>query len=95
MPPLLNHIDPDGLEEFSVVFSDRSLNHVSLSFQTVMRDLSTMLKEVYQASAIALIRGGGTYAMESAARQFGQDQKVMLIRNGSFSYRWSQIFESA
>ena len=58
MPPLLNHIDPDGLEEFSVVFSDRSLNHMSLKFQTVMRDLSTMLKEVYQASAIALIPGG-------------------------------------
>ena len=95
MPPLLNHIDPHGLEEFSVVFSDRSLNHMSLSFQTVMRDLSKMLKEVYQASAIALIPGGGTYAMESVARQFCQDQKIMVIRNGWFSYRWSQIFESA
>ena len=95
MPALLNHIDPDGLEEFSVVFSDRSLNHMSASFQTVMRDLSSMLKAVYHASAVALIPGGGTYAMESVARQFCQDQKVLVVRNGWFSYRWSQIFESA
>ncbi len=26
MPALLNSVDPEGLEEFSVVFTDRSLN---------------------------------------------------------------------
>ena len=87
------HVDPDGLEEFSVVFTDRSLNHMSAKFQGVMRDVSELLKEVYQGSAVALVPGGGTYAMEAVARQFGQG-KVLIIRNGWFSYRWSQIFDA-
>lgn len=86
-------VDPDGLEEFSVVFTDRSLNHMSAKFQGVMRDLSGLLKEVYSGSAVALVPGGGTYAMEAAARQFGQGN-VLIIRNGWFSYRWSQIFDA-
>ncbi|MCB2095688.1 MAG: alanine--glyoxylate aminotransferase family protein [Rhodobacteraceae bacterium] len=93
MPALLPHIDPDGLEEFSVVFTDRSLNHMSQSFQGVMRDISTMLKEVYNADAVALVPGGGSYAMESVARQFAADKKALVVRNGWFSYRWSQIFD--
>jgi aspartate aminotransferase-like enzyme len=93
MPGLHAHIDPDGLEEFSVVFTDRSLNHMSARFQGVMRDLSGLLKEVYQGSAVALVPGGGTYAMEAVARQFGQG-RVLIVRNGWFSYRWSQIFEA-
>ena len=86
-------IDPEGLEEFSVVFTDRSLNHMSARFQAVMREVSGLLKEVYKGSAVALIPGGGTYAMEAVARQFGQGQ-VLVVRNGWFSYRWSQIFDA-
>ena len=87
------HVDADGLEEFSVVFTDRSLNHMSAKFQGVMRDVSGLLREVYNGSAVALVPGGGTYAMEAVARQFGQGN-VLIIRNGWFSYRWSQIFDA-
>lgn len=93
MPGLHAHVDPDGLEEFSVVFTDRSLNHMSARFQGVMRDVSDLLAEVYRGSAVALVPGGGTFAMEAVARQFGQG-RVLIIRNGWFSYRWSQIFEA-
>ncbi|MEM6693754.1 MAG: aminotransferase class V-fold PLP-dependent enzyme [Pseudomonadota bacterium] len=94
MAALLDTIDPDGLLEFSVVFTDRSLNHMSGAFQGVMRDLSAMLKEVYAAQSVAIVPGGGSYAMEAVARQFATDKKAMVIRNGYFSYRWSQIFEA-
>ncbi len=94
MPALRDDIDPDGLMEFSVVFTDRSLNHMSQTFQGVMRDVSAMLKEVYSADAVALVPGGGTYGMEAVARQLGRDAKVLVIRHGWFSYRWSQIFEA-
>jgi aspartate aminotransferase-like enzyme len=93
MTALLPDVDPDGLLEFSVVFTDRSLNHMSAAFQKVMRDISGMLREVYAADAVALVPGGGTYAMEAVARQFATGEKVMVIRNGWFSYRWSQIFQ--
>ena len=93
MPGMHAHIDPDGLEEFSVVFTDRSLNHMSAKFQGVMREVSGLLKDVYHGSAVALIPGGGTYAMEAVARQFGQGS-VLIVRNGWFSYRWSQIFDA-
>jgi aspartate aminotransferase-like enzyme len=88
-----DHIDPEGLQEFSVVFTDRSLNHMSARFQGVMRDVSGMLREVYNAAAVALVPGGGTYGMESVARQFGRG-RVLVVRNGWFSYRWSQIFDA-
>ncbi len=94
MTALLDTIDPDGLAEFSVVFTDRSLNHMSKQFQTVMTDISSMLKEVYNAHSVALIPGGGTFAMEAVARQFARDKTAMVVRNGWFSYRWSQIFEA-
>ena len=87
-------IDPHGLMEFSVVFTDRSLNHMSKAFQTVMNDISSMLKDVYSASGVAIIPGGGTYAMEAVARQFATDRRALVIRNGWFSYRWTQIFEA-
>ena len=80
--------------EFSVVFTDRSLNHMSKAFQTVMNDISSMLKDVYSASGVAIIPGGGTYAMEAVARQFATDRRALVIRNGWFSYRWTQIFEA-
>ena len=94
MPGLLPDVDPDGLLEYSVVFTDRSLNHMSAAFQQVMRDLSGGLREVYGADAVAIVPGGGTYAMEAVARQFAGGERVLVIRNGWFSYRWSQIFEA-
>ncbi|GKY87226.1 aminotransferase class V-fold PLP-dependent enzyme [Sinisalibacter aestuarii] len=93
MTALRTDIDPDGLLEFSVVFTDRSLNHMSAAFQQVMRDISGVLREVYNADAVALVPGGGTYAMEAVARQFATGKRAMVIRNGFFSYRWSQIFD--
>ena len=91
MPALLDDIDPNGMLEYSVVFSDRSLNHMSLAFQEVMRGIDSMLREAYAGDATILIPGGGTYAMEAVARHFATDKKVLVIRNGWFSYRWSQI----
>ncbi len=94
MPALLDDIDPDGMLEFSVVFTDRSLNHMSAAFQKVMRDIHDTLCEVYGAYTAVVVPGGGTYAMESVARQFATGEKALVIRNGWFSYRWSQIFEA-
>ncbi len=91
---LLDTVDPAGLEEFSVVFTDRSLNSMSKAFQGVMTDISAMLKEVYNAQSVALVPGGGTFGMEAVARQFARNKKALVVRNGWFSYRWSQIFES-
>ena len=85
MPALLDTVDPDGLLEYSVVFTDRSLNHMSAVFQEVMRDISAMLREVYNAEAVALVPGGGTYAMEAVARQFGRGAHALILRNGWFS----------
>jgi len=93
MPGLLTNIDPDGLLEYSVVYTDRSLNHMSQSFQSVMNDVSTSLKGVYNAQAVIVVPGGGTYAMEAVARQFATNQNCLVLRNGWFSFRWSQIFE--
>ena len=94
MPGLLPDIDPDGLLEYSVVFSDRSLNHMSLRFRDVMKYLSTTLKRTYGAEGVAVVPGGGTYAMEAVARQFGTGKRCLVIRNGFFSYRWTQIFDA-
>ncbi len=93
MPGLREDVDPDGLLEYSVVFTDRSLNHMSQTFQGVMNDISSTLKQVYGAKAVAVIPGGGTYAMEAVARQFASDENCLIVRNGFFSYRWSQILE--
>ena len=93
MSGLLPNVDPDGLLEFSVVYTDRALNHMSSRFQGVMNDISRILKEVYRAHSVALVPGSGTYGMEAVARQFANGQHVMVIRNGWFSYRWSQIFD--
>ena len=93
MPGLLPHIDPDGLLEFSVVYTDRALNHMSRSFQGVMNDISRILKDVYHAHSVALVPGSGTYGMEAVARQFATGKPVLVLRNGWFSYRWTQIFD--
>lgn len=93
MPSLIDSVDPDGLLEYSVVFTDRSLNSMSQKFQGVMRDISAALKRAYNAHSVIVIPGGGTYGMEAIARQFGDNQHVMIIRNGWFSFRWSEIME--
>ena len=93
MPGLLPDIDPEGLLEYSVVYTDRSLNHMSQVFQTVMNDISATLKSVYNAQAVAVVPGSGTFGMEAVARQFASGKKCMVIRNGWFSFRWTQIFE--
>jgi aspartate aminotransferase-like enzyme len=93
MAGLLKEIDPNGLLEFSVVYTDRALNHMSQRFQGVMCDISSILKSVYQAPSSVLVPGSGTFGMESVARQFATGKKVMVLRNGWFSYRWSQIFD--
>jgi aspartate aminotransferase-like enzyme len=94
MPALLPNVDPDGLLEYSVVYTDRALNHMSAKFQRVMRDLSAMLKDAYGAQAAVIVPGSGTFAMEAVARQFVQRAPVLIVRNGWFSYRWSQIIET-
>jgi len=93
MPGLLPDIDPDGLLEYSVVFTDHALNHMSQKFQQVMRDISATLKEAYQAPTAIVVPGGGTFGMEAVARQFATGASTLVIRNGWFSYRWTQIFE--
>lgn len=91
---LLETVDPTGLEEFSVVFTDRSLNSMSAAFQQVMRDVHALLCEVYGAESAVIIPGGGSYGMEAVARQFARGNDVLVVRNGWFSYRWSQIIET-
>ena len=98
MTALLPHVDPDGLLEYSVVFTDRALNHMSLAFQRVMLDISQTLRRAYdvdnEGGGVTLVPGGGTYAMEAVARQLAHGKKVLVVRNGWFSYRWTQIFEA-
>ncbi len=93
MAGLLSHVDPDGLLEYSVVYTDRALNHMSQSFQGVMRDISASLKDVYGAAATVIVPGSGTFAMEAVARQFATGQHCLVVRNGWFSFRWTQILE--
>ena len=93
MPGLLKDIDPDGLLEYSVVYTDRALNHMSRAFCDVMTDISKTLKKVYKADTVIVVPGSGTFAMEAVARQFAEDKKCFVIQNGWFSYRWSQILE--
>lgn len=93
MPGLLPNVDPDGLLEYSVVYTDRAINHMSGVFQTVMNDISSTMKKVYNADAMAIVPGSGTFGMEAVARQFASGKKCLIIRNGWFSFRWSQILD--
>lgn len=93
MPGLLPNVDADGLLEYSVVYTDRALNHMSQSFQLVMKDISRILKQVYNAQAAIVVPGSGTFGMEAVARQFATGKKCLVIRNGWFSFRWTQIFD--
>ena len=93
MPGLLPDVDPDGLYEYSVVYTDRALNHMSSRFQGVMKDISRLLKSAYGAHSVVIVPGSGTFGMESVARQFAAGQHAMVIRNGWFSFRWTQIFD--
>ena len=94
MPGLLPDVDPDGLLEYSVVYTDRARNHMSAGFQQVMNDLSRILRATYNAAAVAVVPGSGTFGMEAVARQFATGKHVLVVRNGWFSYRWTQIFEA-
>jgi len=93
VPGLLPNVDPEGLLEYSVVYTDRALNHMSLAFQGVMKDISATLKQVYRAKSAIVVPGSGTFGMEAVARQFATGRKCVVIRNGWFSYRWTQIFD--
>jgi aspartate aminotransferase-like enzyme len=93
VPGLLPDVDREGLLEYSVVYTDRSINHMSQRFQGVMRDISSSLKSVYNAKAVVIVPGSGTFGMEAVARQFATSRKCLVIRNGWFSFRWSQIFD--
>jgi aspartate aminotransferase-like enzyme len=95
MPSLLPNVDPDGLLEFSVVYTDRSLNHMSEEFKRVIVDISSVLKDAYNASSAVIVPGSGTFGMEAVARQFANQEKCLVLRNGYFSYRWTQIFDLA
>jgi aspartate aminotransferase-like enzyme len=94
MPGLLPDVDPDGLLEYSVVYTDRALNHMSAKFQRVMNEISAQLKQVYHARSVAIVPGGGTFAMEAVARQLAGGRSVLVVRNGFFSFRWSQILQA-
>ena len=94
MTALLSHPDPDGLLEYSVVYTDRALNHMSQRFQGVMKDISRLLKKVYNAKSAVVVPGSGTFGMEAVARQFATDRKCLIIRNGWFSFRWTQILDT-
>jgi aspartate aminotransferase-like enzyme len=87
-------IDPGGLLEYSVVFTDQSLNHMSQRFVAVMQDIVDVLRGTYRSETVAVVPGGGTYAMEAVARQLATGRRCLVIRNGLFSYRWSQIFDA-
>lgn len=86
-------LDPDGLLEYSVVFTDRSLNHMSARFVSVMQQTLEILREAYGATDAVVVNGGGSYAMESVARQLATGRRALVVRNGLFSYRWSQILD--
>ena len=90
---ILPKIDPDGLLEYSVVFSDRSLNQMSNKFKIIMREISNELKNIDNSNSVVILPGGGTFGMEAIARQFGNDEKCLIIRNGWFGFRWSEVLE--
>jgi aspartate aminotransferase-like enzyme len=94
LPSLLSNVDPDGLLEYSVVYTDRAVNHMSNAFQGVMKDISKTLKQVYKAHSAIVVPGSGTFGMEAVARQFATGKRCLVIRNGWFSYRWTQIFDT-
>ena len=91
---LRHDIDPDGLLEYSVVYTDRALNHMSAQFRQVMTDLSSELKSLYHADAIAIVPGSGTSGMEAVVRALAADKDCVVVRNGWFSYRWTQILDA-
>jgi aspartate aminotransferase-like enzyme len=94
MPGLLPHVDPDGLLEYSVVYTDRAVNHMSKKFQRTMCAISDILKQAYAARSAIVVPGSGSFGMEAVARQFAHDKPVLVLRNGWFSYRWSQVFDA-
>ena len=94
MSALLPDVDPDGLLEYSVVYTDRALNHMSARFREAMTDIHATLTDVYGAHRAVIVPGSGSYGMEAVARQFARDRRCLIVRNGWFSYRWSQILQA-
>lgn len=86
-------VDADGLLEYSVVYTDRALNHLSARFARAMADVDEVLRQAHGAHTVAVVPGGGTCGMESVARQFATGRRCLVLRNGFFSFRWSQILE--
>jgi len=82
-----------GLLEYSVVYTDRAMNHMSKPFCKIMNDIDATLKEAYNATSTIVMPGSGSYGMEAVARQWATGKKVLVLRNGYFSYRWTDIFE--
>ncbi len=95
MPGLLDTVDPDGLLEYSVVYTDRAVNHMSARFQQAMRDIHGTLCSVYRAEHAVVLPGSGSFGMEAVARQFARGQQCLVVRNGWFSFRWSQILDTS
>jgi len=81
VPALLPQPDPDGLLEYSVVYTDRSLNHMSQRFQGVMKDIARILKTVYNGKTAIVVPGSGTFGMEAVARQFATGRKCLLAES--------------
>src|SRR4051794_10919116 len=67
---------------------------MSKRFVGVVQDIVDVLRTTYAADAVALVPGGGTYAMEAVARQLATGRRCLVVRNGLFSYRWSAILEA-
>ena len=91
--PLPEGPDPAGLKEYSVVYTDRALNHMSTKYCDVAKEVSSTLNEVYNSHRAVMLPGSGTYGMEATARALATDKKVLVLRNGYFSYRWTDIFD--
>ena len=58
-----------------------------------MNDIDATMKEAYNCAATIVMPGSGSYGMEAVARQWATNKKVLVLRNGYFSYRWTDIFE--
>jgi len=91
-------VQASELKEYSVIYTDRAKNLMAGSFSQAMTDISTELCSVYNAHKCVMIPGSGTYAMEAVAGQFARHKHeadyspCMVIRNGYFSFRWSDIW---
>ena len=94
MTPALSTQNAPDLLEYSVVYTERALNHMSPYYMGVMKDISRIFKSAHGANSAIVLPGSGTFGMEAVARQFATDKRCLIIRNGWFSFRWTQIIET-